>query len=90
MPTDDEIIKIAKGVAAANNVAFLGITTTPAIDSEGGEAVEITIAVTMGSTAAMGERPAQAVSELIRQLTDAGEQRFPIVRYEGKLVSPSS
>jgi hypothetical protein len=87
---DERIIEITQKVAEANDVAYLDVTTAPVIDSAGAEAIEITIALTPGSSAAMGERPAQAVSALIRELADAGENRFPIVRFEGKLASPSS
>jgi ABC-type hemin transport system substrate-binding protein len=88
MLTDEKIIEIAKDVAMANNIGFVDITTAPAIDSTGAEAVEITIAIPRGSAVALGARTARAVSELIRELADAGEQRFPIVRYEGKGASP--
>ena len=87
---DEKVIEIAKKIAEANNVAYLDVTTAPVIHSTGAAAIEITIALTPGSSAAMGERPAQAVSALIRELADAGENCFSIVRFEGKLVSPST
>jgi hypothetical protein len=90
MLPDERIIEIVKKVAAANNVSYRDVTTAPIIDSTGAEGIEITISLTPGSSAAMGERPARAVSALIRELADAGENRFPIVRYEGKVVSASS
>jgi hypothetical protein len=88
MLTDEKIIEIAKNVAAANDIGFIDITTAPAIDSEGAAAVMITIAIPAGSAVALGPRTARAVSELIGELADAGEQRFPIVRYEGKGAPP--
>ena len=88
MLSDDEIIKIAKEVATANDVGFVDITTEPAIDSEGAAAVMIKIAIPTGSAAGLGSRTARTVSQLIGQLADAGEQRFPIIRYEGKGAAP--
>lgn len=82
MLTDDAIREIARKAAIANDVSFTGVTTAPAIDSAGAAAIEITISLTPGSSAAiMGPRSAGMVSEVIRQLADAGEDRFPIVRY---------
>ena len=88
MLTDEKIIKIAKDVATANKIGFLDITTAPAFDAMGAAAVKITIAIPRGSVAAMGDRTAQTVSELIGELAGAGEERSPIVIYEGRIVSP--
>jgi hypothetical protein len=87
--TDEKVIEIAKGVATANNVSFASVVTAPAIDSTGSEAIEIKIVLTPGSSdAIMGERSARTVSQLIQKLVDAGEGRFPIVRYEEQVAAP--
>jgi hypothetical protein len=87
--SSEKIIEIARGVATANNVNFTSIVPTPAIDSTGSEAIEIKILLTPGSSEAiMGETSARTVSQLIQKLADAGEGRFPIVRYEEQ-VAPS-
>ena len=38
----------------------------------------------------MGEPSARTVSQLMQRLADAGETRFPIVRYEEQVASPDS
>ncbi|HWL20445.1 MAG TPA: hypothetical protein VNS33_12300 [Bradyrhizobium sp.] len=88
--SDQEVVKIAKGVAAANNVSVDQVLTAPAWDSTGASAIEIKYVLTPGSSAAiMGERSALTVSQLIQQLADRGEERFPIVRYEEKVAARS-
>jgi hypothetical protein len=84
---DDKIIKIAKRVANAtllsSNVA--DVLAAPPLDSTDAEAIEITIVLTPGSLETIaGPRSARAVSEMMRALADAGEKRFPIVRFATK------
>jgi hypothetical protein len=84
---DDKIIKIAKEVANAtlssSNVA--DVLAAPTLDSTEAEAIEIMIVLNPGSLAAIvGPRSARAVSEMMRQLADAGEKRFAIVRFATK------
>jgi hypothetical protein len=87
--TDEEVIEIAESVATANNISFARALTAPAIDSTGSEAIEIKIVLAPGSShSIIGERSAQTVAEVIRELADAGEGRFPIVRYEEQVASP--
>ena len=91
MLTDDRIIEIAKKYAQDLAVSYLDITTAPVIDSMGDATIEITFTLAPGSSAAMGDRPALLVSQLIKGLADEGEPRFPIIRYEGKgVTAPSS
>jgi hypothetical protein len=86
--TDETVIQVAKDVAKANNVSFANFVTAPIMDSTGSEAIEIKIVLTPGSSKAIrGERSARTISQLIQRLTDAGEPRFPIVRYEEQVAS---
>jgi hypothetical protein len=89
--TDEKVIEIAKGVATANNVSFADVLTSAAVASTGLEAIEVRIVLTPGSSRAiLGERSATTVSQVIQKLADAGEARFPIVRYEEQsATSPS-
>ena len=81
--SDERVVEIAKSVATANNVSFSSVLTAPIIDSTGSEAIEIKIVLTPGSSESiMGERSARTVADVVRELADAGEGRFPIVRYE--------
>jgi hypothetical protein len=80
--SDERVVEIAKGVATANNVSFSSVLTAPVIDSTGSEAIEIKIVLTPGSSnSIMGEPSAQTVADVVRELADAGEERFPIVRF---------
>jgi hypothetical protein len=85
--TDQDVVKIAKRVAEANNVSFADVVTAPTMDSTGASAIEIKFVLTPGSSAAiMGKRSAMTISEVIRELADVGEERLPIVRYEEKVI----
>jgi hypothetical protein len=80
---DKDVVAIAKQVATSNNVSFADVRTSPATDSTGAPALEIRFFLTPGSSAAIkGERSALTVSELIKELSDAGEERLPIIQYE--------
>ncbi|MBV8920031.1 hypothetical protein [Bradyrhizobium sp.] len=82
--TDKEVIDVARNVAAANGVSVAAVSTAT-LDSPGSPVVEIRFVLTPGSSASiMGERSARTVSQVIQQLADKGEERFPIVRYEEK------
>ena len=79
--SDEQVIEIVKGAATANHVSFASVLTAPVINSTGSEAIEIKIVLTPGSFASiMGEPSAQTVADVVRELADAGEERFPIVR----------
>jgi hypothetical protein len=86
--TDQEVIQIARGVAKANNVSLVDVRTAPVMDSTGAAAIEVKFVLTPGSSAdIMGERSALTVSQLIQELADKGEERFPIVRYEEQVAA---
>jgi hypothetical protein len=88
--SDDTIVKIAGEIAAANNVNYTDIKTIPTTDSTGSPAVEIKFVLASGSSEKIaGEPSARTVSQVVQSLADAGEERFPIVRYEYRSVSPS-
>lgn len=87
--TDKEVIEIAKEVATANNVDFADVLTVPTTDSTGAAAIQIMYVLTPGSSASiMGVKSSLAVSQLVQQLADKGEARFPIVRYEEEKGAP--
>jgi hypothetical protein len=86
--TDENVINIAKEVAAGNNVSFAAVSLAPAIASTGLDAIEIKFVITPGSfQAILGEPSARTVSQVIQKLVDAGEERVPIVRYEEQVAS---
>ena len=88
---NERVVEIAKAAAKANNISFTSVTTASAFDSTGTEAIEIKIVLTSGSSdKIMGERSARTVSDVIRGLADAGEVRFPIVRYEERIATSKS
>jgi hypothetical protein len=88
--TDQEIVTIASQIASANNINFTEIKTIPTTDSTGSPAIEIKFVLTPGSSDKIAGLPsARTVSEVMQSLAKAGEERFPIVRYEYRSVSPS-
>jgi hypothetical protein len=87
---DKEVVEIAKKVATANNVNFADVLTAPITDSTGAAAIQIMYVLDPGSSASiMGERSALTVSQVVQQLADRGEERFPIVRYEEMVAARS-
>jgi hypothetical protein len=88
--SDDMIIKIAGQIATANKIDYTHIMTIPTTDSTGSPAIEIKFVLTPGSSEKIAGLPsALTVSQVIQSLANAGEERFPIVRYEYRSVSPS-
>jgi hypothetical protein len=90
--TDQEVRRIAEQIATANNVSFAAVQTAPAMDSTGASAIEIKFILTPGSSAAIVSKPessALTVSQLVQKLSDAGEERFPIIRYEEQVAAGS-
>jgi hypothetical protein len=85
--TDKQVKEIAKQVAKTNYLSLADIVTSPATDSTGAPAIEIKYILTPGSsTSIMGLPSALTVSQLVQQLADEGEERFPIVRYEEQVA----
>jgi hypothetical protein len=88
---DWKVIDIAKSVAAANNVGVENVVLASAIASTGAPALEITLVVKPESSrTTMGERSTLTISQLVRNLADAGEERIPIIWYEEQVASPRS
>ena len=85
--TDEDIKKIAEGVAVANNIPFQTISTTATLDSTGFPAVEVTVSIVPGAASFdifKDGRSSRMVSEVVREVADKGEERLPIVHFEGK------
>jgi hypothetical protein len=88
--SDDKIINIASQIATANSVNYTEIKTIPTTDSTGSPAIEIKFVLAPGSSDKIsGDPSARTVSQVVQSLADAGEERFPIVRYEYRSVTPS-
>ena len=83
---DTEIEKIAKEVATEIGIPFKDVSTTAALDSAGLPAIEVTISITPGASFDFFKdgRSSRTISEVHRRLADTGEERLPIVHYEGK------
>jgi hypothetical protein len=82
---DEKIKEIAEDVAKENAIPIQGVSTTAAIDSAGLEAVEVVISITPETSfQIMGERSARTVFEIHRRLSNAGEERMPIVWFGEK------
>jgi hypothetical protein len=81
----EEIEKIAEEVATENQIPFKGISTAAAIDSTGLPAVEVTISIAPGASFDFFRdgRSSRTVSTVIERLADKGEERLPIIHYEG-------
>jgi hypothetical protein len=88
---DEEIQAIAKKVAEANNVPTQAISTTTTLDSSGLPAVNVTFSIAAGTSFDFLKdgRSAATVIGVIRSVTDAGEERLPIVHFEVTRASRS-
>ena len=79
-----EIDRIARDVATANltSSTVRNIITESAIDSEGREALRITIVINPGAaTKIKGDAALDTLVQIQDRLQKAGEDRFPIVEY---------
>jgi len=80
----ETINAIAKTVATANlgSQSLSSVTSAPTIDSLGRDAIQITIALTPGSSDAIsGTAAVRTSAEINQKLQEAGEERFSIIRY---------
>jgi hypothetical protein len=85
---DEKIIhQIAREVAAANltSANVSSIASSTAIDSEGHEALRITIVIKPGAEAKIkGDAALDTLVQIQDRLRKAGEERFPIIEYATK------
>jgi len=88
---DEQIREIAKNVADANGVPTQAISTTATLDSSGLPAVNVTFSITPGTSFEFLKdgRSAATVIGVIQSVSDAGEERLPIVHFEVTCTSGS-
>lgn len=80
----DKIIQIAHRVAAAHLGGAIvdDVMSEPTTDSQGRDALRITIVIKPGSAAKLGGNAVlDTLVEIQQELRQAGEERFPIVEY---------
>jgi hypothetical protein len=80
----EQISQIVSQVVQANTTpaSVRGVRTEPTTDSEGGEALRITIVVTPDAVTRLEEGPVlDTLVQLQDRLREAGEERFAIVEY---------
>jgi len=80
----DQISRIVSEVVQANTTptSVRSVKTEPATDSEGEEALRITIVVTPDAVTQLESGPVlDTLVQLQDRLREAGEERFPIVEY---------
>jgi hypothetical protein len=80
----NQILRIAGKVAKANltHSNFSSLVAEPRIDSEGREALRITIVIKPGAVARIsGDAALDTLVQIQDRLREAGEERFPIVEY---------
>jgi hypothetical protein len=83
-----KIAEIAREVATATlsrSAAVTDVTTSPFADSEGRDALRITIVLSpiQGANIA-GEAVLDTLVQIQEQLQAAGEDRFPLIEYEAE------
>ena len=84
MLENNKVSEIAREVATANLTpkSVQNILTEPATDSEGHEALRITIVIKPGMALKLkGDAVLDTLVDIQRKLLEAGEERFPIVGY---------
>ena len=79
-----KVISIARAAATANltSTAFSNVISEPTTDSEGRDALRITIVIEPGvATKLNGDALLDTLVQIQDNLRKAGEERFPIVEY---------
>lgn len=87
MLSKTKIEKIAREVASANlkSSATGSIISEPAVDSEGRDALRITIVIKSDATNKIsGNAALNTLVQIQDRLKKAGEERFPVVQYATK------
>ena len=80
-----KIDQIARNIATANLTtgSVKSVLTSSTIDSEGRDALLITIVLTPGSSGTIkGNAALNTLTEILKNLKNEGEERFPIIEYE--------
>ena len=83
----NQIVKIVDKVAKANLESQIvqSVTTEPATDSEGRDALRITIVIAPGSASTLsGDAVLNTLYQIQDLLRQQGEERFPIIEYATK------
>lgn len=76
-----KIIEIAQKVAVAN-LSAVRVLSEPAVDSQGKDALRITIVIEPGvAEKVKGDAVLKTLVEIQNQLQKAGDERFPIIQY---------
>lgn len=84
MLENNKVSEIVREVATANltSKSIQDILIEPATDSEGHEALRITIVITPGAVLKLkGDAVLDTLVDIQRRLLEAGDERFPIVEY---------
>lgn len=83
MLNQDKIAQIAHRVAAAHlGGAIDDVMSAPTTDSQGRDALRITIVIKSGSAAKLGGNAIlDTLVQIQEELRESGEDRFPIVEY---------
>ena len=85
MLDNTKIAQIAQHIATANFTAgsVKTVSSSPTVDSEGKEALLITIVLTPGSSSTIqGGAALNTLTEIQKKLQSQGEERFPIIEYD--------
>jgi hypothetical protein len=84
MLDENKIRQIAREVAVANlsGAIFTSVTSSTTVDSEGHEALRITIVIKPGTASKIeGDAALDTLVQIQDRLRKEGEERFPIVEY---------
>jgi hypothetical protein len=84
MLDENKIRQIAQEVATAtlSTANFSSILSGPAVDSEGHDALRITIVIKPAAVAKIdGDAALDTLVQIRKRLLKAGEERFPIIEY---------
>jgi hypothetical protein len=84
MLDEKKIRQIAREVATANlsSANFTSVLSSPAVDSEGHDALRITIVIKPAAVSKIGgDAVLDTLVQIRNRLLKAGEERFPIIEY---------
>lgn len=87
MLDDNQVQQIARQVATANlsSASFTSVLSSSTVDSEGHDALRITIVLKPGvADKIKGDAALDMLVQMQQQLRKAGEERFPFVEFATK------